>query len=178
MQSRGPLMMEHRLIEKMIEVVGQVLKDIEASGKVDPVIVDKVIDFIRVYADRTHHGKEEDCVFDKLKSKDMSTEDKEMMDKLINEHIMGRKTVAELDEANTKYKAGDNDSLKVIIEKLNVLAEFYPKHIEKEDKIFFPAYMKYFTEEEDQKILADFWEFDKMMIHEKYKGLVDELKGS
>ena len=53
------------------------------------------------------------------------------------------------------------------------LTEFYPKHIEKEDKIFFPSTRTYFTEEEDQAMLAGFWEFDRKMIHEKYKTLVE-----
>jgi hemerythrin-like domain-containing protein len=160
----------------MIEFIDQVLKAIDVEDKVNPVVVDKIIDFIRVYADKTHHGKEEDIVFKKLKTKDMSAEDKKMMETLIHEHVMGRKTVGELSEANLKYKEGDEASLKVIIEKLTALAQFYPKHIEKEDKIFFPAYMKYISQEEDQKMLDKFWEFDKKMIHEKYKALVEELK--
>jgi len=44
------------------------------------------------------------------------------------------------------------------------LVEFYPKHIEKEDKIFFPASKSYFTDEEDQSMLSEFWEFDREMI--------------
>ena len=43
-------------------------------------------------------------------------------------------------------------------------------------KVFFPAARAYFTDKEDQVMLAEFWEFDRKMIHEKYKSVVDDLK--
>jgi hemerythrin-like domain-containing protein len=54
--------------------------------------------------------------------------------------------------------------------------EFYPKHIEKEDKVFFPASRAYMTDEEDQTMLAEFMEFDRKMIHEKYNAVVQSLE--
>jgi hemerythrin-like domain-containing protein len=57
MQTRGPLMIEHRLIERMLSVIRNALSEIKLKNKVDPVFVDIAVDFIRIYADRTHHGK-------------------------------------------------------------------------------------------------------------------------
>ena len=34
--------------------------------EVDPVFIDTAVDFIRTYADRCHHGKEEDLLFKAL----------------------------------------------------------------------------------------------------------------
>lgn len=56
------------------------------------------------------------------------------------------------------------------------LVGFYPRHIEKEDKVFFPSSRAYFTGEEDQAMLAEFWEFDRKMIHEKYKVVVEGME--
>jgi HEAT repeat protein len=36
----------------------------------------------------------------------------------------------------------------------------------------------YFSEDEDQAMLAEFWEFDRKMIHEKYKAVVEGLEES
>ena len=52
MQARGPLMIEHRLIERMLARVRSVLARIRATGRVDPLFVDAAVDFIRTYADR------------------------------------------------------------------------------------------------------------------------------
>jgi hemerythrin-like domain-containing protein len=65
-----------------------------------------------------------------------------------------------------------------IAENLRKLVEFYPKHIEKEDKAFFPAARAYFTDSEGQAMLAEFWEFDRRMIHEKYESLIEGFKRS
>jgi hemerythrin-like domain-containing protein len=169
-------MIEHRLIERMIAVIRNVLGQIESTGKVDPVLVDTAVDFIRTYADRTHHGKEEAILFRDLGKRNLSTEDQRIMHELIEEHIFGRQTTKALVEANTRYRNGDESALADIIWNLHTLVGFYPKHIEKEDKVFFPASKSYFTNEEDQAMLAEFWELDRKMIHEKYRSLVERLE--
>ena len=95
------------------------------------------------------------------------------MKELIEEHVFARQTTKALIEANNRYRNGDDTALDEITDKLKTLIEFYPKHIEKEDKVFFPASRVYFTDEEDQAMLAEFWEFDRQMIHEKYKSVVE-----
>ncbi len=173
MQARGPLMIEHRLIERMLSVIKGVLAKIESKHTVDPVFVDIAVDFIRVYADRTHHGKEEDILFRELNKKALKAEDSRIMKELIEEHLFGRQTTKALVEANNLYRKGDETALADIAANFKILTEFYPRHIEKEDKIFFPSSRTYFTDEEDQAMLAEFWEFDRNMIHEKYKSLVE-----
>jgi hypothetical protein len=48
-------------------------------------------------------------------------------------------------------------------------------HIAKEDKAFFPAARAYFSDKEDQVLLARFQDFDRAMIHEKYALVVERL---
>jgi hemerythrin-like domain-containing protein len=178
MQARGPLMVEHRLIERMLSVIKDALVQIESSHRVDPVFVDTAVDFIRIYADRTHHGKEEEILFRDLDKRPLSAEDRRVMNELIEDHVFGRKITKALVDANSRYRNGDEIALAEIAEKLQTLVEFYPKHIEKEDKIFFPAARAYLTDSEDQAMLAEYWEFDRKMIHEKYEALVEGLKRS
>ena len=54
----GPLMIEHRLIEKMIALMDKEIAKMKKHGKANPIFIDTTVDFIRMYADRTHHGKE------------------------------------------------------------------------------------------------------------------------
>ena len=176
MQARGPLMIEHRLIERMLSKIRNALSEISSKHKIDPVFVDMAVDFIRVYADRTHHGKEEDILFRELNKKQLNAEDRQIMEELIQEHVFGRQTTKALVEANTRYRNGDETALSEIAANFQTLTEFYPRHIEKEDKVFFPSYRKYCTDEEDRAMLAEFWEFDRNMIHEKYRSLVEGLE--
>ena len=178
MQARGPLMAEHRLIERMLGLIKDALAEIRFSGKVNPLFVDTTVDFIRMYADRTHHGKEEDILFRELDKRVLLADDRRIMNELIEEHVLGRQTTQALVDANTRYRNGDETALADIVDRLQTLVEFYPKHIEKEDKVFFPASRAYFTDKEDQTILAEFWDFDRKMIHEKYRSLVEGLDKS
>jgi hemerythrin-like domain-containing protein len=176
MQARGPLMIEHRLIEGMLSIIKNVLTKIESAHKVDPAFVDIAVDFMRVYADRTHHGKEEGILFRDLKNKPLSPGDRQVMDELIDDHAFGRRVTKALVEASTRYRNSDETALADITEALQILIEFYPRHIEKEDNVFFPASRAYFSDEEDQSMLAEFREFDRKMIHEKYKSVVEQLE--
>ncbi|MFH0960358.1 MAG: hypothetical protein V1897_16825 [Pseudomonadota bacterium] len=57
-----------------------------------------------------------------------------------------------------------------------MLVEFYPEHITKEDKVFFPRSENYLSEKEQETMLQEFWEFDQRMIHDKYRSVVEDLK--
>jgi hemerythrin-like domain-containing protein len=98
------------------------------------------------------------------------------MDELVEEHRWGRKTTRELLEAKEKYQQGDTDALSTIIDRMKFLVDFYPKHIEKEDRHFFIPVMTYFTEEEKAAMLDEEYEFDRQFIHEKYKAIVREAE--
>jgi hemerythrin-like domain-containing protein len=176
MQSRGPLMIEHRLIERMIARIRAFNESLERTGRLDPYVIDTAVDFIRIYADATHHGKEEDIYFKVLATKPLSQSDRQLMDELVAEHNFGRQTTLELVTANEQYRKGDESAVAMIADKLNTITGFYPRHIEKEDKIFFPACRRYLSEAEEQALLVDFGEFDRKMIHSKYTQVVEALE--
>ena len=176
MKPKGPLMIEHRLIEKMIEVIRKIRENALKDNKIDKNAVETIVDFIKFYADRTHHGKEEDILFSALEQKGLSDEDRKLMNELVEEHKFGRKLTREIDEANEAILREPGKSIAKIIINFEMLIDFYPKHIEKEDKIFFPSTEKYFTESELDSMLMKFWEFDKEIIHQKYTNTVEKLE--
>ena len=176
MKPIGPLMWEHRLIEKMLASMMRHIDNVEKSKKVNPLIIDMAVDFVRTYADRTHHGKEEEILFRELATKNLTPELKKIMQELLDEHVWGRKTTASLVAAKEKYLQGGEEKLTEIISLARELGNFYPKHIEKEDRVFFPASRAYLSDEEDQRMLAQFMEFDRMMIHEKYASIIQGLE--
>ncbi len=176
MQPIDPLMDEHRFIERMIGVMRRKSAHVREVSLVDPVFVDGVVDFFRTYTDRTHHGKEEGILFRDLAGKPLSPEDREMMEQLTAGHRWARQTVTELDAAKQTYLKGKYPALEVIVDKLNALVGFFPGHFKSEDEVFFPASMGYLTQQEQQAMLAEFWDWDRKMIHEKYRAIVDELE--
>jgi hemerythrin-like domain-containing protein len=172
----GPLMIEHRLIERMIRIAKIELEGLMSGKSPDPAFIDVAVDFIRTYADRCHHGKEEDILFRDLAKKSLSDEHKRIMDELIAEHVQGRKTTKALSEAKERYLKGDAGAVTDVIEAISWLVNFYPVHIEKEDGHFFMPVMSYFTRQEQDAMLQEMYEFDKNLIHSVYGGIVERLE--
>lgn len=170
----GLLMIEHRLIERMIKVMKCELEKMRSQNKANVVFIDTAIDFIMMYADKCHHGKEEDILFKELAAKQLSAGHKKILNELIQDHAHGRVTTNNLMIAKEKYTQGVKGALPDILKSIEELTVFYPKHIEKEDRHFFLPCMDYFSKEEQQNMLDEFWEFDKKLIHEKYKKVVEK----
>ena len=170
MKPRGPLMIEHRLIEKVLSVAKQkAMSMTEMDYK--PIFIETIVDFIKTYADRTHHGKEEDILFVELSKKKLDADNLRIMNELTEEHKQARAMVREIVELNEKYKNGDRSVVPAINNKVIWLAGFYPVHIRKEDAVFFPDTEKYFNQAELDSLLNRFYEFDRNMIHEKYQNV-------
>ncbi len=165
----GPLMIEHRLIEKMIAVIRKETDRFPRKGDIDPAFIDSAIDFMRTYADRCHHGKEEDILFRELNRRTLPPELKLIMEELVEEHRQGRQTVADLIEAKQRYTRGDKEAVRTILDRLRYMTDLYPKHIEKEDRHFFIPCMSLFTEEEKEAMLGEEYAFDRELIHQIYR---------
>ncbi len=171
----------------------------------DSAYVDRVVDFLRAYADRCHHGKEEDILFHHLAGRDLEPSLKETMDRLVADHQWARATTRLLVAANASAGAdasvpadstapadtpdSADSSLPVGYPPLSVqqgprgevrrllgeLAAFYPEHIRLEDEAFFRPVMTYLSKEEQTAMLEAFTKFDASLIHEKYRRMAQDL---
>jgi hemerythrin-like domain-containing protein len=159
----------------MVSLLEKEIEKIKASGKVEPNFIVVAVDFFRTYADRYHHGKEEGILFKGLSSKKLSDIDHKMMLELVMEHAFARKTVKSLEALKENYVDGKTETLSSILDLLRALVELYPKHICKEDAQFFYPSMKYFTQEEQERMLNDFIEFDRNFTNKKYSQIVESL---
>ena len=82
----------------------------------------------------------------------------------------------EIVEAKNRYLEGDPSALAVILDRMRTLADFYPKHIMKEDRHFFIPCMQYFGAEEKEAMLKEGWEFDQNLIHKIYTDKLREAE--
>lgn len=172
----APLMIEHRVIERMISVIRKEIARCEKEGNINPEFIDLAVDFIRTYADRCHHGKEEDILFRDLNGKNLSDEHRRTMEELLEDHRQGRKKVAELIEAKAAYMKGEKEALSAVFNALRFMTDFYPTHIAKEDKHFFMLCMSYFSKDEQDVMLKEEREFDRGLIHEIYKARINRAE--
>ncbi len=171
----GPLMIEHRLIERLIRAMEEEHRRMSEQKKARICFVDGAIDFLAMYTDRCHHGKEEGFLFKELETRVLSPEHRMILEELKSEHAYGRDIVGKLVKARDRHAQEDANAFKDILDCFEKLIELYPRHIEKEDKHFFIPSMNYLTKDEQAEMLRKFWEFDKALIHEKYRKLAEML---
>ncbi|MGM0439910.1 MAG: hemerythrin domain-containing protein [Chlamydiota bacterium] len=172
------LMADHRLIDQLIPVVEDKIKLCREKKKLDPEFLLAMVDFFNFYVDKFHHGKEERILFKKLDDKDLSREDRQVLERLIEEHRRARLIFQGIEDYYHKYQEGEDCSLSEVVDDFDEILALYIDHIELEDKTFFPASMHYFNKQEKEELSNELQEFDEHFTHDRYQELVDKLSTS
>lgn len=165
----GPLMIEHRLMERMVALLKKEGDWMEQEKNIHGEFLDTAIDFFKSYADRCHHGKEEGILLRGLAGKKISGEHKRLMEEILEEHRQSRTVLEELENAKARYLKGEREALSEIAGNIRILTGLYPCHMDKEDHRFFLPSMEYFSPEEKDAMLQQEYEFDRSLIHQIYR---------
>lgn len=131
------LVNEHKLILRMIALLEH-NADRTANGNYGnwQFFLDGV-DFIRNYADRYHHAKEEDVLFEALIKNGMPRENSPIAAMLM-EHDQGRAYVQAMEAAAKQALDGDATGVPVLSENALAYTGLLREHISKEDGILYP----------------------------------------
>lgn len=160
---------EHQNILKVIKALKKECQKIENGQEVDKEFFTTAIDFIRNYADKWHHAKEEDILF-----KAMCQDDVAMycnpIDQMLHEHDLGRNYVKNLEASLAK------DDINGILTNARGYAFLLEDHIFKEDNILYPMADQVLSKEKQQKIGQEFLSVETVKfgpeVREKYLGIV------
>lgn len=133
----GIMVVEHKLILRMINVLEKKCAEVGAGGFSDWDFFLEAVDFIRNYADRFHHGKEEEVLFKELVANGMPADNSPVGAMLIT-HEEGRGFVRGMEEATVAAKLGDPDAPGKVVENGTAYARLLRNHIEIEDTVLYP----------------------------------------
>lgn len=179
MKPTDELKEEHKVILRMLKILKKASQNLDEGKEVKPEVFKKAIDFIRNFADRCHHGKEEDTLFPMMEKYGIPREGGPL-GVMLYEHTLGRNYVKGMAEALEKYEKGDRSSIKKLVENARGYAGLLAPHIFKEDNILYAMADRNIPENE-QKILEErFEKIEKEVIgegkHHEYLHLVEELE--
>lgn len=175
MKPIAPLMIEHRMIERMLAILGRERRRISQTGAVDRAFLASCLDFFKIYVDQFHHGKEEDILFGELERKPLSPGHRTMLQGLLADHVRGRSVIDRLERTMDRDRLAQDD-IRQITEDLDWLLASYPAHIAREDKEFFLPAMNYFSEQEQQGMLKASDQFERKFTHRRYEKFLDDLE--
>ena len=128
---------EHRLILRMVALVERNAAAVEQGSFTDWRFFLDAVDFIRHYADRFHHAKEEDVLFVALVHNGMP-EKRSPIEAMLTEHDQGRAFVLALEAAAMAALDGVTGQSAAIARAGRGWAELLRGHIQKEDEILYP----------------------------------------
>lgn len=131
------LVNEHTLILRMITLLERNAPRTADGTYINWQFYLDGVDFIRNYADRFHHAKEEDVLFEALVKNGMPR-DNSPVAAMLMEHDQGRAFVATMETAALTALAGKAGQEGVIAQNALAYAELLRGHIDKEDEILYP----------------------------------------
>lgn len=131
------LVEEHTLILRMLTILEKKADATAAGIFKDYAFYLQAVEFIRNYADRYHHAKEEDVLFEALVKNGMPRENSPVAAMLM-EHDQGRAYVKAMETAALAALAGESDQDAVIAENARGYAAMLREHIAKEDDVLYP----------------------------------------
>jgi len=170
---------EHRVIERMLTILNVACEKLERGEEVSLDVFKKAIDFIRVFADSCHHGKEEETLFPIVEQRGLPREGGPT-GVMRMEHERGRNFVKALAEAVERYEQGDEDAKAAIIENARGYTQLLAQHIPKEDDILYPLADKVLSHQDQKELLERFEKIERERIgegkHVEYIRLVEKLE--
>jgi hemerythrin-like domain-containing protein len=169
------LVNEHNAILQVLDILETVCARITSEGAYDKKDLEDILEFLKISADKCHHGKEEGLLFPALEEAGMKKEFGPIA-VMLSEHVMGRGFIKQIDEAlssNPFNAAGFVEASKNYIHLLRA-------HIQKENQILFPMGDQRLPESKQDELLKKFEEFEKEVIgngkHEEFHTMINKLQ--
>ncbi|WP_430937061.1 hemerythrin domain-containing protein [Saccharicrinis sp. 156] len=147
---------EHQTILKVIDAVLKECNEIENGKVLEIGFFQKTIDFIKNYADKFHHAKEEDILF-KAMLENIENLHCNPIPVMLHEHDEGRKYVKGMDDGLT------NSDTRQILENARGYCFLLQQHIYKEDNVLYPMAEEALSDEQ------------KDLVNQRYQKIESEL---
>jgi hemerythrin-like domain-containing protein len=168
---------EHRFIQKVVAAAAILADRLAAGIDLDIDVLHGIVEFMRTYADKCHHGKEEALLFPALERRGVPMRGCPV-GALLKEHEMGRTLVGGLAEAADAYAKGSLAAKDALIKDLRGIVELYPNHIWKEDFLLFPMTIKVLSAADLEKLRIEFEMVEEGLgkeVHHHFEHFAEQL---
>jgi hemerythrin-like domain-containing protein len=169
---------EHRVIEQVLDCLEKIAERAESSRALDVASARTALEVLRTFADRCHHGKEENCLFPKLASCGFPTHVGPVA-VMLQEHESGRAEIRGMDAALIDASRNDGNSVAYFVAAARRYVALLRDHIAKEESVLFPMAESLLTPADCDDIVKSFQAVElidtRPGTHEKMLGLADAL---
>jgi hemerythrin-like domain-containing protein len=146
---------EHRVIEQALDALeGMAAQAVQSHALVRDDAA-ATIDFIRAFADKFHHAKEEDILFVAMEEVGFPRQAGPIA-VMLHEHDFGRNCVSQMSAALEPAAGGDQTAQQRFAGAADQFINMLRGHIQKEDQILYPMADDAFDEKTQAGLLVDF----------------------
>jgi len=131
------LMEEHRVIERVLAALETAAQRLEQGGSVRPGFFLEAAEFIRGFADGSHHHKEEGVLFAVMAGCGVPVKGGPI-GVMLDEHELGRAYTRAMHDAAERLETGDESARTAVVRSARSYCSLLREHITKEDRILFP----------------------------------------
>jgi hemerythrin-like domain-containing protein len=175
MKATEQLIHEHEAVTLMLNVLRSASDKMLQNEVIPSGHLDDMVDFLKVFVDKCHHGKEENILFPELVKKGLS-ERSGPVAVMLAEHEQGRAIIREMTTGIEAYKNGDKDAVRNITDSALSYIQLLTQHIYKENNILFKMADDLLSPEEQEEALKRFDELEERVIGpDKHEELHDRL---
>jgi len=179
MKATDELKEEHQGIDLMLKVLSAISDRSGRNERIQTEHLDGIIEFLSIFVDKCHHGKEEEFLFPALETEGVKR-DGGPIGVLLNEHEQGRKLVAKLKDAMKLYTSGENKATISFQSTINEYVALLTEHIEKENNVLFVMADAKLNAAKDTELFEAFERLEKERIgpgkHEEFHELLKRLR--
>lgn len=165
---------DHDAILSALKILDTMVGRLGKAGAPSADDLQSFIGFLKEFADKCHHGKEEGILFPALTDAGMPKQGGPVS-VMLSEHVEGRTLIQEMEKA----LSGTVDA-KAFAEAAREYADLLRAHIAKENDVLFPAAERLLASPELQRIHGKFQEHEETVIghgrHEELHRMLKELK--
>ncbi len=160
------LVQEHELIKRLLALIPSLIENCNLETEPGRQVILDAVDFIRSYADKFHHAKEEEILFKCFAA------ELDILQVMHNDHDTGRAHVRAVIEAV------ENRDRASASEHLNGYRELLTEHIKKEDEILYPWMDRELSDRQIGQLFSQFNETDATFgdAPKKYQNFISKLE--
>jgi hemerythrin-like domain-containing protein len=179
MKTTKQLVQEHDSVLLILSILKRITQKLSQGSEVNPLHLEAILQFLKIFVDQNHHGKEEKLFFPLLVSKGIANAGGPV-GVMLSEHVQGRIFIRGFSDAIDKYRKGDRKSVSDIIKNANGYVELLQQHISKENNVLFKMAENKLSVEEDEELNKKFQELEESEVGKNKIGelttMLEELK--
>lgn len=179
MKATQQLKDEHQGVLLSLSILEKINLKLKKGEKVDSKHLEQLLEFIRVFVDKCHHGKEEDLLFPAMEKVGIPNEGGPI-GMMLEEHNLGRNYVKNFAQAVEDFKKGDPKAGKKIIQNTSGYIALLKDHIDKEDNILYMIADAHLSNKTQKDLLEKFEIVENEKVgkgkHEEFHKMLDKLQ--